>query len=1004
MRRIVGLAIVLVISITIMTTIAHPQKAVGSDDLFAADIVGMAMSHEQVAKLDSADYLTSIDYGAFVWVVFPASARATYPNATNYQLELGERRIDTSQPYSSARGIGSDTADFQLIQFIAPPKEEWLAQLKQAGVEIVQYIHPFSYIVWGTAEQIGRIDQTTSYTRWHAPFDSTFRALPSRRAIAEAEPHRIVAYRRADSDLLTKQLSALTQRPISWKMLDATLMVAEATLDATQVANIAELAGIYTIQLIPQDGGARGELGNQIAAFNYTVGTMPQPTYAQWLNSVGVDGTGVVVAAIDQGFQDSHPELADRVLPCHGETCIPSTDSDHGTHTAGIIAGTGVLNTLDSLGFNEGLGVAPGAQLVEGIYLNTYMKPNGLLTIIADAAHNGATLSNNSWGTSSTPLGYDLDTRQLDLGVRDADADVAGNQSHTFVLAFNNGFGSISSQGTPDEAKNSFTIGSTRVQNNLMGIEQFESLSSNTGYGPARDGRVIPHLVAPGCYIYSTARNNQHRLMCGTSMAAPHVTGGIALFIEQYRQKLGVDPSPALIKATFSADATSLAGYKGAKNELLGVPFDSKQGWGRLNLSGILSPTNPVLYFDNPMTLTQTGQEWTQKVVAADPTQPVRVMLVWTDAPGHGLGGTTPAWNNDLDLILVSDGKNYSGNAFGSDGWSLVSETADPANNMEGIFLPALSGQFSLRVRASNLTSDGIPNNAAPIDQDFALVCYNCVILSQTSVTVESDSSVIWPNSVVTYTIQRLFALTETVSITQLITNVIPTGLNVLPNTIQINGILHPLAYDPVANLLTLTITDTSPLIISYQAVMVDDLADGVQLTNTVTIQTISPSETTFESASKVIEVRKLPLGELNGFIISVEADQPNVWPNSALNYNIQRIFSPTQNVSVVQLITNELSAELTVLTETILLNGVLQPLAYDAEAHRLTFVFTDTIPLIISYQAIISGELPNGTPLTNTVTADVSLPQGDQIVSASSVVKVRIPIAWQFLPIIHRE
>ena len=56
-----------------------------------------------------------------------------------------------------------------------------------------------------------------------------------------------------------------------------------------------------------------------------------------------------------------------------------------------------------------------------------------------------------------------------------------------------------------------------------------------TAHGPCLDGRKIPHLVAPGCYVDSTLPNATHGLKCGTSMASPQVSGGIALFVEQYR-------------------------------------------------------------------------------------------------------------------------------------------------------------------------------------------------------------------------------------------------------------------------------------------------------------------------------------------------------------------------------------------------------------------------------------------------------------------------------------
>ena len=69
--------------------------------------------------------------------------------------------------------------------------------------------------------------------------------------------------------------------------------------------------------------------------------------------------------------------------------------------------------------FLRGQGMAPGARLVEQRYSPTYTKPGGMLELMKQSYANGAQLSGNSWGPSDTPRGYDGDTRQVDVGVRD---------------------------------------------------------------------------------------------------------------------------------------------------------------------------------------------------------------------------------------------------------------------------------------------------------------------------------------------------------------------------------------------------------------------------------------------------------------------------------------------------------------------------------------------------------------------------------------------------------
>jgi hypothetical protein len=309
---------------------------------------------------------------------------------------------------------------------------------------------------------------------------------------------------------------------------------------------------------------------------------------------------------------------------------------------------------------------------------------------------------------------------------RDADPDVPGNQPLNYVLSIMNGYGGVSTQGTPDEAKNVFSVGSTMMQNpNGSQNLNINNLSFNSAHGPALDGRHLPDMVAPGCYVDSTYLSSGYDLSCGTSMASPHVSGAAALFYEFFRGQFGVDPSPALVKAAFLPVAHDLAGNLDADGLVLGHPFDSKQGWGRLNLDPVLTPPGEALYFDQAVIFNETGQSWSTTITLDAPVDALRAMLVWTDAPGHGLGGSTPAWVNDLDLSMEINGQTYYGNNFGEDGLSVPGGTPDSKNNTEGLFLGSLpEGTYTLTVTAANISGDGVPNFGSETDQDFALVVY----------------------------------------------------------------------------------------------------------------------------------------------------------------------------------------------------------------------------------------------------------------------------------------
>ncbi len=683
--------------------------------------------------------IRSYEYGSFVWMeltkqdfdTLKTSQAAFTEHPDIHTLILGEQAIDTRhglpllpQEWDT---IPSTDADLYMVKFSGPTRDEWIEDLRSADLEIVQYIYPFTYVVWGRPEQV-KLAAVSNTIVWTAPFAPAYRVLPKWRNLSEtAIDMDVLMVRAADTDGIIETMEALGGIPDGRAILNATFEIAGFRMAGSTFHLAAQIPGVYSIQPRPTDGGLRGEMSNQVNVNNVDVTNLAFPGYNTWLTSVGLNGSGVIMANVDSGVQETHPDLVNRFLTCTGTTCS-STSSSHGTHTAGIMAADGSSGTVDSYGFLRGLGVAPAANLVEQVYSPYYTYTNGMLMLMSDSYTNNAVLSSNSWGPSGSAQGYDNDTMQVDIGVRDAVSGTAGNQPLQYILSFMNGNGGTSSQGSPDEAKNCFTIGSTKLQNSGGSqILQIDDISSNSAHGPALDGRKIPHMVAPGCYVDSTIPTNSWGTMCGTSMSSPHVSGAVALFFQYYRGLFsGMNPSAALVKAAFISCAHDLSGHLDADGGTLGHPFDSKQGWGRMDLEAVVDPAVPVVYFDNPLTLDNTGEQWETTLNVSDTGQPLRIMLVWTDAPGHGLGGSTPAWNNNLNLEVVYGGNTYRGNYFAASGWSQTGGSADGMHNTEGVFIgPTASGSFTVRVVGANISSDGIPNSGDTTDQDFSIVVRN---------------------------------------------------------------------------------------------------------------------------------------------------------------------------------------------------------------------------------------------------------------------------------------
>jgi hypothetical protein len=666
---------------------------------------------------------------------------------TNYQLDLGGQSFDplmmAPRPPVGWEMPQHKGGDLRLVQFHGPIQQAWLDGLQDAGLEVVQYIHPYTYIVWGKAGQL-EAAKANETIRWAGQFTPDFRCL-KRDLPEDLVDVSIIFYRGADTKQAVRDLHALGLVKAGRVVLNDRFEIASYKMPGTLFQQAARVPGVYSLQVKPKDGGLRGEINNQIAAGNVDGSNFAFPGYLDWLDTIGFDGEGVIMANVDSGVDQNHPDLAGRFLSCVGDTCGGSACGDHGTHTAGAMGGTGASGT-NAGGFLRSLGMAPGADMIEQVYSPTFTQTGGMFKLIKESNDNDAVLSSNSWGPSGSPQGYDSDTMQVDQGALDADPNASGNQAFLYVLAFMNGNGGTSSQGSPDEAKNIFTIGSTKVLQGGSQTPNINDLSSNTAHGPALDGRQLPHMVTGGCSTDGpTCSGGYSNGYCGTSMACPNAAGACALFFQYYRS-LGLDnavPSPAMVKAAICAVAHDLDGNDDADGNTLDHRPDNKQGYGRLNVpAALLQPADSVRYYDEPVVFDNSGESWEVTVTPLDPNQPMRIMLAWSDAVGHGLGGSTPAWNNDLDLVVVAGSSTYRGNQIGGSGWSTPSSSSDSINNMEGVYLgPNAPASATIRVDATNINSDAILNSGDTTDQSFALACYNCAAEPGFSIAVAPSSS-----------------------------------------------------------------------------------------------------------------------------------------------------------------------------------------------------------------------------------------------------------------------
>jgi hypothetical protein len=229
-----------------------------------------------------------------------------------------------------------------------------------------------------------------------------------------------------------------------------------------------------------------------------------------------------------------------------------------------------------------------------------------------------------------------------------------------------------------------------------------------------------PSAVSALCLGPEPGSYGLHATCSGTSMAAPHVTGAVALIHQWWRGFSDDDPSPAMSKALLVNTATPLGRQPIPNND---------EGWGRVDLGNLFAASAARVYVDEEVALTEIDEEFTITVTAADPTAPLKVSVVWTDAPGAP--GADPALVNDLDLEVSSeDGATWRGNHF-DDFWSVPGGQPDRLNNLENVFVEqAGDGRYTITIRAHNLPEPAIPEHPGEVNQDFALVVSNAIAVT----------------------------------------------------------------------------------------------------------------------------------------------------------------------------------------------------------------------------------------------------------------------------------
>lgn len=430
----------------------------------------------------------------------------------------------------------------------------------------------------------------------------------------------------------------------------------------------------------------------------------------------GVTGEGITIANIDTGVQFDHPALVGSYRGNNGDgtfdhnynwfnaagTCAtaPCDSNGHGTHTMGTMAGSDGANQI---------GVAPGvkwiaangccpsdAALIEsGQWMLEPMDLNGQN---ADASKR-PNIINNSWGSqnpSNEPFMEDV--------------TLAWAASGIFGVWSNGNSGpACQTSGSPGSLVSNYSTGAYDINNNVAGF---------SGRGVGQNGEIKPNISAPGVNVRSSIPGNSYGSISGTSMAAPHLAGAIALLYSAVPSLVGdVNATRALLNG---------AAIDKADDQCGGTPADNNvYGEGRLDAlallnaaptgdTGTLAGTVTDAATGSPIagaTLTLTGPTGREVSTGADgkysTTLPVGDYQVAVAAFGYGsttkpatvTDGATTTLNVALTAVAsvnvtgaVTDGSGHGWPLYAKvtvTGVSGVYDYTTPANGRYSIKLPA---------------------------------------------------------------------------------------------------------------------------------------------------------------------------------------------------------------------------------------------------------------------------------------------------------------------------
>jgi hypothetical protein len=625
-------------------------------------------------------------------------------------MELDELQAALSQFADQPAGPNGQVDRHLLVQFDSPVGATLRSQLRDSGLKLLTYVGGHAYFAAVSeagfdAAAVARaptlVRATTIERAWKLHPMLLAGQIPTWAEVQPADPAKGQLSSIVGAYILFHGDVALVPNGTDLALKHGALVRSHlesihGLVIELPFANMAALADEDGVQWIEPPLPRMAELNNSNRSIT-GADVVQAPPY-------GLNGSGVTVLVYDGGFGlASHQDFGGR-LTVRDSSGI----SDHATHVAGTVGGSGAA----SGGLRRGMAPAVTIQSYgfeydgSGIFL--YSNPGDMEDDYDEAINSfGADISNNSIGTNTCINGFPCNITG-DYGVTSAliDAMVGGSLGSPFRVVWANGnerscggcpaehMNGYHSTAPPACAKNHLTVGALNSND--------DSQTSFTSWGPCDDGRLKPDVSAPGCQsnddggVTSCSSSGGYSVKCGTSMASPTVCGLGSLLLQDFRVQYPGEPDFR------NSTLRSILAHTAQERGNLGP--DYQFGYGSVRIQPAVDFLRSGNFLEAEV---DQGGSYNVLVVVAPGDPVLKVTLAWDDPAAAP--NVNPSLVNDLDLVV------YDPSSVQQFPWTLnpaspatpaVRTQADHRNNIEQVFVAAPApGAWRVEVRGFNVPS-----------------------------------------------------------------------------------------------------------------------------------------------------------------------------------------------------------------------------------------------------------------------------------------------------------